>query len=78
MYGVDLTVGVISLFAGLGLILINFFVKSPLLYLAIIPCMVGCIFEPLFQDYWFQSGCALVAIWAVIAFFKRMNENIGG
>lgn len=70
-----LPTGFYVLLAGLFLLFISFFLKSPLIYLAVIPCMVGVLIEPEFKDLWFQSGCALVIIWCALAFYKRMSEG---
>lgn len=70
--------GIISLSAGMILLFINFFFKKGILYLAIIPCMVGCLVEPTFRNAWFQSGCVLVMIFAGLAFFKSMSKGVEG
>lgn len=68
-----LPTGFYVLMAALFLVFISFFLKSPLIYLAVIPCMVGVLVEPAFKDLWFQSGCVLVIIWAGLSFFKRIT-----
>lgn len=70
--------GIISLSAGMILLFINFFFKKGILYLAVIPCMVGCLVEPSFRNAWFQSGCVLVMIFAALAFFKSMSKGVEG
>lgn len=73
-----LPTGVYVLGAAFALIFISFFLKSPLIYLAIIPCMVGVLVEPAFKDLWFQSGCVFVMIWAALAFYKQITERMEG
>lgn len=63
---------------GMALVFINFFLKSPIICLAIIPCMVGVLVEPAFQDAWIQAGCVLVMIWSVLNFYKLILERTGG
>jgi len=63
---------------GLGLIFISFFIKSPLINLAVIACMVSCIFEPAFKDTYYQTGCILLAIWSAIVFFVRISKVFDG
>lgn len=77
-FNIEGSLGIISLGLGLALVLINFFWKKGILYLAVIPCMIGCLVEPSFRNAWFQSGCVLVMIWAVLAFFKSMTEGANG
>ena len=76
--GVTLPTGFYVLMAALFLVFISFFLKSPLIYLAVIPCMIGVILEPAFKDLWFQSGCVLVMIWAALSFWKKMSEGGAG
>lgn len=70
---ITLPTGFYVLIAAISLVFISFFLKSPLIYLAIIPCMIGVLMEPAFKDLWFQSGCVLVMIWAALAFFNKIT-----
>lgn len=71
----SLPAGFYALMVAFGLVFISFFIKTPLIYLAIIPCMFGVILEPEFNDKWLQAGCVLVMIWAGLAFFKRISQG---
>ena len=69
--------GLIALLMGMFLLLINYWFKSPLIYLAIIACMVGCVVEPEFKDAWFQTSCVLVMILCAIRFFLKISKGVG-
>ncbi|GAH37496.1 unnamed protein product, partial [marine sediment metagenome] len=75
---VDFPAGFYALIFGAFLMFINFFLKKGIIYLAIIPCMIGCLVEPAFRNAWFQSGCVLVMIWSVLAFYKSMQKGETG
>lgn len=70
-------IGTISLFAGMGLILINFFLKSNLVWLAVILCMIGVLFEPVMKDAYIQSAAVLIMIFAALKFFFGVTSALG-
>jgi len=78
--GIDISLptGFYVMIFGLGLLFISFFIKSPLISLAVIACMISCIYEPEFKDTYYQTGCVIVAVWAGITFFIRMFKVFSG
>lgn len=72
---ISLPTGFYVLVAGIFFLFFSIFIKKPLIYLAIIPCMVGVIVEPAFKDLWFQSGCVLIMIWSGIRFYQTLTEG---
>jgi len=75
---IALPTGFYVMIFGLVLIFISFFIKSPLISLAVIACMVACILEPAFKDTYYQTGCVIMAVWAAITFFVRMFKIFSG
>lgn len=67
--------GVYILIMGLGLLLISFFIKSPIINLAIIACFTDVLLEPAFKDFYFQSGAVLVMVYSAIAFYVKLKRG---
>lgn len=73
---VTLPSGVYALIGGIGFLLISFFIKSPIINLAIIACMVGIIVDPVLKDMWLQAGCVLVMFWSALSFLYKVFYGI--
>lgn len=67
--------GTIGLITGLALMFIGFFIKSPLIKIAIFLCMISVLMEPMFKDTWFQAAAVIIMIWSLIAAFLRLDEK---
>jgi len=52
--------------------------KSVIIYMAVIACMIACLFEPAFKDSWYQAGCVLIMLWAGLASFIKLTKDDGG
>lgn len=63
----------------LGLLFISFFIKSPLIYVAVICCLVACLFEPEFKDTWYQTACVVLMVWAgLMLFLSLLKKYLSG
>lgn len=76
---IDFPLGYILLFVGLVLMFINFFIKSPLIYMALIAVWFGVFFSQEFINTWLQWVSLPIVFWAGIGFFFRVrNRNERG
>lgn len=71
----EIPLGVYLLIGSLAFTFFALMFKRPLLYLAVVACMVGLIIEPLFNDTWFQTGCVIVLLWAGLSFWYRITQG---
>lgn len=74
----DTVIMVLPVFFGLALIGLNIFLKRPLLYLMVIPCMIAIVMEPALKNAWIQTSAVGVMIWCVLAFVMRMKQGVEG
>lgn len=74
---VSLPAGFYVMCFALALIVISFFLKSPLIKIAVILCMLAVVFEPEFKDTWFQAGAVVVMIWAALSGFFTFKQRGG-
>lgn len=74
----DTVIMLVPMGFGMGLLCLNVFLKRPLIYLMVIPCMFSVVIEPAFQNMWFQVSAVGVMIWCVLAFFVRMTKPVEG
>lgn len=65
------------LFVGLALMALSVFIKSPLLKIPIIICFYAVVVTPEFNDTWLQTAAIVIMIWAALAGFLRVKENVG-
>lgn len=55
---------------GFGLLIISFWVRSILIYGAIILCIFSILFGGEVKDIWVQGGLTLVVLWCIVAIIK--------
>lgn len=67
-----LTAG-IPVIVGLSLMLLNLKLKSTLIYLAVIACMVDILFVPEFRNLFTQAGAILVIILCIVKIFIKLS-----
>lgn len=60
---------------GCVLIIINFFLKNALIYLAMLACWFGVYVQPEFNDSWLQGVAIIIMIFSVIGFVFRLLSS---
>jgi membrane protein YdbS with pleckstrin-like domain len=83
--GVDVTIvfplALIGIIMGLGIMLINIWLKSPLLWLCAAICFIGVWFEPALSDTYYQAGAIVLIvacfIMATFNYRQRRSGNMG-
>lgn len=68
----------IPLAVALILLFVNFFLKSSLVYLVIIACLLDVLFQSEFTDAWIQTGIVILMFFCAIKFFFRIQESTKG
>lgn len=72
---IALPFGYILLLVGIALIIANFFLKSPLIYLALVAVWFGVFFSGDFVNTWIQWVALPVVFWAGIGFYIRLRRG---
>lgn len=60
---------------GFALLVVSFWVRSILIYGAILLCICGVVFSESITDRWVISGLTLVILWCIFSMIKQFRKG---
>lgn len=73
----DIAIMYAPLITGLALLMINFFMRSTLVYIVCILMFFGVVLVPEFNDTWLQAGAVVMMIACALAGFFNFKKKVG-